>query len=363
MLESENDSFIEYFGFREKDIRLLRLMFADNTTENDVLDILSQYDIFDEFLGVNLLLAFLVNRHPGIKHPLVPVLQGVVRYFQYKNAFLLEGFWKIGKELNRRGIPILIIKGLVMRHLYPRYLRHMYDVDFVVPRRRIDEAVEIATEMGATIVIKTLHSVDMIFSDNMKFDIHSVVIKEDSSVDDKIWRSSRRDVAFGVKVLIPSTENLIFSVLTNFYCNLIYDDFFWDTSKHTVSAKSLAWICDIVNILKTNKSINWNIIMENGEKTGLTYQIKQLLDVFKSILPGMLPNTYDIESKKFNPESAEKKIKRDKKIIKLFQLRDKLLRASVTELAASAQMTSPTSDSAKINACAASADVNADAST
>ncbi|GHT95953.1 hypothetical protein FACS1894122_13900 [Alphaproteobacteria bacterium] len=329
MLESENKSLMECIGFREQDIHLLRLIFANDTTENDVIELLSRYDIYNEHLNVNLLLAFLVDRHSEIKHPFAQVLKGVVRYFKYKNTFLLEGFWKIGRELNRREIPILMIKGLAMRYLYPKYLRYMSDVDFVVPPSRMEEAVEAAIDIGAHIALRTFHSVDMVFSDNMKIDIHSVVIKEDCSADDRIWRSAHREMAFGVNVFIPSTENLIFSILTNFYCGLIYDDFFWDTSEYNVSSRSLAWICDVANLLKNNEFIDWNIVIANGEKTGLAYQIKQLLEIFQYVLPEILPKTLDGKFMKWDHRNFNDKIKRDKKIMQLFKLRDRLLQRPV----------------------------------
>jgi hypothetical protein len=199
----------EQLNFRKQDIDLLRLMVADDIKAEDVMELLSEYKIHDEHLAINFMLSSLVCRCTDINHPFLPKFKGVMKYFQYGNVHLLQGFRKIGKELNRREIPILMIKGLALRYLYQKYPRHMYDIDFSVPRNRWEEAIRAAENLGAEITFRGLHSVDMCFGDSMKVDIHSIVIKEDSSADDKIWKFARKVKAFSVDAFIPTPEDLI----------------------------------------------------------------------------------------------------------------------------------------------------------
>ncbi|MDR2794933.1 MAG: nucleotidyltransferase family protein [Holosporaceae bacterium] len=317
------DFFKEQLDFRKQDIDLLRLMVTDNAKTEDIMALLPKYKIHDEHLAINFMLSSLVSRYAEINHPLLPKFKGVVRYFQYGNVQLLEGFHRIGQELNRRGIPILMIKGLAMRYLYQKYPRHMYDIDFSVPRDRFDETVKAAENLGASATFKGLHSTDMCFGDNMKIDIHSIIVKEDSAADKRIWQSAREVRAFGVNAFIPIPEDLIFSTLINFYGNMIYDDFFWDTSEFPTSAMSISWMYDIATLAKSN-SIDWSIIIDNATQTDTLYSIKILLEIFDESLPHILPQDFLAQINAFEDPNADAKIKRDMKIIKLFRMRDQL---------------------------------------
>ncbi|MDR3180170.1 MAG: nucleotidyltransferase family protein [Holosporaceae bacterium] len=317
------DFFKEQLEFRKQDIDLLQLMVADDIKTEDIIELVPKYKIHDEHLSINFMLSSLVCRCSDINHPLLPKFKGVVKYFQYGNVLLLEGFHKIGKELNRRDIPILMIKGLAMRYLYQKYPRHMYDIDFAVPKNRFDEAVKAAENLGASTTFKGLHSIDMCFGNNMKIDIHSIVVKENSSFDSKMWQQAKKVRAFGVDAFIPIPEDLIFLILINFYGSMIYDGFFWDTSKYPVSAMSISWMYDVANLVKSN-NINWNIVLDNAAQTHTLHMTKILLKIFDESLPGILPQNLLTQMHMLEDPDTNIKIKRDMKIIKLFRTQNQL---------------------------------------
>ena len=158
---------------RQRDTQLLRLTLSENITDADMAELLDGCDISEESLHFNLLLARLINKHPNIKFPRkhIPRVQGISKFVRFKNLSLFNAFNQVGTELNRREIPILLMKGIALKQRWPQSVRPMFDIDFAVPDERFKEAVEVAIQFGYTVICNAHHSTDLVRGDEA-LDIH-----------------------------------------------------------------------------------------------------------------------------------------------------------------------------------------------
>jgi len=280
--------FKESLAITENDKLLLKLMFSSKTEEKDVLNLLSGYDIESAPLGFNLLLANLLNKHPNIKisQSDMPRIKGVVRYFQYQNTALLAAFNKIGRELNAKNIPVLLIKGISMKYLNPDMPRYMADVDFAVQFKHFNEALNSALRNGFKISVNAKHSVDL-YNGFQRIDLHRFIVKSDFNTrhtDNKIFERAVPVKAFGVNALIPKAEDMIFLTLQNAFDNILY--------KKPYPMKIL-WIFDCLRIIESvknkNENLNWDIVINDALQTGLCCSTKLMLELFDSIVPAVIP--------------------------------------------------------------------------
>ncbi len=283
------DYFYAKINLTPQDLLLLKLTFAEVPDEKDSINLITNYDIETAPLGFSFLLSNLIQKHNHIKIPkdLIPRLKGVLRYFQCQNATLLSSFSQIGRELNNKNIPVFLIKGIVMKYLFPNTPRLMGDVDFTVPFNNYNEAIETAKKKGFKVAVKANHSTDLYRGVSEKIDIHRFIVKTDKDTkhfDNKLFSRSTKDTVFGVNVLIPKDEDLIFLILQNAFDNIIYSKAY---------PMQFLWVFDCANIINKNKSIgkniNWDIVLNNAYETNLLCETRMMLQLFNRLLPSFIP--------------------------------------------------------------------------
>lgn len=86
----------------------------------------------------------------------------------------------ITEEFERRGIKYMLLKGSVMKHLYPSpELRSMCDVDILYDMAHFDELEEIMTERGYELKEEDGFYVSYIRKPFMNFEFHEIVMNAD----------------------------------------------------------------------------------------------------------------------------------------------------------------------------------------
>lgn len=86
----------------------------------------------------------------------------------------------ITEEFERRGIKYMLLKGSVMKHLYPSpELRSMCDVDILYDTAHFDELEEIMTERGYELKEEDGFYVSYIRKPFMNFEFHEIVMNAD----------------------------------------------------------------------------------------------------------------------------------------------------------------------------------------
>ncbi|GAB7140744.1 hypothetical protein RsTz2092_06960 [Deferribacterales bacterium RsTz2092] len=272
---------------------LARLTYADTITTDEMMQLLDGYDIEHSMLEYNLMLARFMKMQPSAPLPvkLKPRLQGVLRYFQYKNATQLTGFSVVGRALNKADIPVMLIKGALMRRVMPALPRVMGDVDFVVPYERYWDAVNVTRGLNFKQVHKFLlaHAADM-YLGQYNVDIHRTIVKEgkfksvlqDASIvheiDREMFERAHATTAFGVECLLPTDEDNVFVCLANSY----------DAIRSQEKARWM-WLWDIAGIVRDNKDFDWQKVLAIAYELRFHQQIKVMLEIFNATIPNVLP--------------------------------------------------------------------------
>lgn len=298
--------FVRYLNISEKQEYLLKLYTSkENVTKDEIYHLLYDfdYDIEKETLNFNFLLAQLFQNNPHIEIPkdIEPRLKGVIRWFQYRNISLLSCLKQLIGELNKKNIPVLLIKGAAMRILEPNKSRMMADVDCAVGIDDLNETIKISRKLGFKLNKAYKHATEVRKSDIQKIDIHNKIVKSDTDTektDKKIFERAKQFDFYDSKVLIPNTEDMIFLLLTNGYENILYSQPFY---------KNISWLLDVVYIFKNNKNIDWNLVVTNAKETNTLAQVKIMFELLNHFMPNIVPDNIissihisEAENKVFN---------------------------------------------------------------
>jgi hypothetical protein len=300
-----NISFLkENAKISQTDKLLLRLSFADTITQEDITNVLIGYEIDDAHIGFTLLLAYLHKRHSYITFPeeIVPRLEGLIRFFQHKNATLLCAFGELGRQLNAKEIPILLMKGIAMRYFRPNEPRLMWDVDFLVPEENYDEAVKTALDMGfeRCDIAYQYHSTDL-KKGAAAIDIHRLFTKGNGdywNVIREMFSNATKTTAFGAEILVPRPEDVLLITMVNSYYNLIIQP--------PTHVGEFFWFYDCGKMIKDKKDLDWNILIDTASKVGILYQIQALLYLIDWIVPSIIPADILINLRMVEKEIAYK---------------------------------------------------------
>lgn len=279
--------FIKILNLSVKEQILLDLYIKKIVTKEEFYHLLYDFDynIEKEKLTFNFLLAQIFQNNLNIEIPkdIEPRLKGVLKLFQYYNVPLLLGLKQLIQELNKQNIPVLLVKGAAMRVLESNKARMMYDVDCAVPKDKFNEAIEISKKIGFKINKSYWNATEIVKQDKQRIDVHHTLIKSDTNSDKiykQIFERAKQYDFYGSKVFIADTEDMIFLLLNNGFDNIIYSQPFY---------KNVSWILDCIYIINNNKSINWNIILENAKQTETLAQIKIMLELFNHFVPNKIP--------------------------------------------------------------------------
>ncbi|MBR3627769.1 MAG: nucleotidyltransferase family protein, partial [Elusimicrobia bacterium] len=133
---------------------------------------------------------------------------------------------------------------------------------------------------------------------NQIIDVHYSIVKSNKNSDKKykeIFERAKKYNFYGLTVLIPKIEDFLFLLFNNGFDNIIYSQPFY---------KNVSWFLDGMYIIKNNKNIDWNILIQNAKETETLAQIKIMLELFDSFLPNVIPNNI-ISSIKISKEEQK----------------------------------------------------------
>lgn len=269
----------------ENDKLLLNLALSENPSQEKLNSFLSKWDI--EVAGSNkaLLLSYFMKRHPNLKFTDYegPRLKGLLKFCRFRNLKTISHFTKLGRELNKNNVPILIMKGGAMKYLRPDLPRTMGDIDVLAPKN-FKKVPKIMTNLGYTYE-NWVHSLDMheVGSEEGTVDVHKYVdmLSEKSyRINKDLFARSKKVKAFGVDVYLPSNEDLFFLTLVNLAKNL---------RAKTSSAGILFSLFDCKYLIETKPDFNWDIVYENAKKTGTKIPLSFAIRFINKIVPEMLP--------------------------------------------------------------------------
>lgn len=269
------------------DRALLNLVFAENPTQKMVDDTLKVCDI--EVLGGGkcLLLSYLIHDRQDLvlSDYAGPRIKSLLSFFRFANMKILAHFSKIGKELNKAGIPMLLFKGGAMKVLRPTLSRPMGDIDILIPKECFVKAVQLIEKLGYLHTnCDSLHAVDFHTENESAVDMHHAIFdpaNDRSLFHKKLWERASPRRAFGVDFLLPSHEDLFFLVLCNFTKNL---------REHTSLGGLYYAACDSKFLMSDAKNFDWRIVQEDAIHSGREIELRFAADFINSIVPGLIPD-------------------------------------------------------------------------
>ena len=273
------------------DEKLLNLFFKENATQEDLDNFLSEWDIEEEGSEKALVLSHFMKLHPELKYPeyVEPRLNGLLKFFKYKNLILLSHFKKYCTALKKENIDIMIFKGGAFKHLNPEYSRIMCDIDILVPENDYEKAINIAKKLGYKYTAYG-HSTDL-YDPKLNMDVLDIHRKldlqteKDGVLNDGLFARASRSTVFNVDdIYIPSPEDMMFILLTNLTKNM---------TRRTRISVILHAIIDYMFLMNYKPDLDWDLIWEIGVETGTELQIAVAGWFINEYAPVKMPSLFD----------------------------------------------------------------------
>ncbi len=232
---------------------------------------LSQYDIEPEGLGI---------------------LNGVYKRSWFNNIIVLRNGYQAIELFNSSHIPCIVIKGMGLLSLYQNNpaLRPMFDIDILVPRDKVEHAIQLLIENGwrphwgvsgkllSDVLVSKCHSWGFIRNGkDMDLHWHALHQAQHESADDDVWKHSRVTQVLGRDVTVPSaTEQLLHTILHGI---------------RPGSSRLGAWVIDAVYILQQNADdINWSRFLQQVSRLHLQVICFDALSYLVNHFPLSIPD-------------------------------------------------------------------------
>jgi hypothetical protein len=225
----------------------------------------------------------------GLDFPMA--VEGAFKKTFFLNSLLLKHFIKTQRQLEERGIPVMLLKGMAMivSGLYARMgSRFQFDYDILVPFDRREEAVSLFEnsgyqpyyEGGREHHLRTSHSVGFSVPDMPaygSFDLHWVPLalhKHRRTSD--LFFNEKKEITFnGHTFHVPPPELLLIQTIVHGLRT--------DHTSHT------QWVCDVIAILENCPALDWEKLAQYSEALQAGFFIKKGMQFMKEVIGLTLP--------------------------------------------------------------------------
>lgn len=190
-------------------------------------------------------------------------------------------------KLKESGIPVMVLKGMVLRELYPKSeLRSMSDADILVRVEDLDLACEMLESLGYETSYEFSGNESHIVFDNefTRIEVHWDLINEQyfngkNNFNTDIWENANDVKIKGVDCFTLGNEDLVVHLLTHMMAHLSYMGF------------GLRQMLDLAFVISKNrKTMNWELVMEKVENAEILkfalYVFEICEHLFEIELPG-----------------------------------------------------------------------------
>ena len=195
---------------------------------------------------------------------------------------------KVGKvlaHLNNAGIQSIVLKGLVLRDLYPvRDQRTMNDADILVKKEDISKTKEILTNLGLKEGHDSCHHVDFYCPEYGKVELHWQLVDEsyfrgEVNFEDSIWERTMNVKVGGVDTLSLGWEDLLLHSCAHMASHMARVGF------------GIRYLCDLVVILEhKGHEIDWNNFMKLAKESNVDRFVCYLFAACNKLFNMEIPN-------------------------------------------------------------------------
>ena len=170
------------------------------------------------------------------------------------------------ERFNNAGIPIIVLKGLVVRDYYPiPDLRTMCDADVLVHEEDLEKVSALMISLGFNQIKENDdHGAHIVFyKGSTVFEVHWTLIndrffKGDKSFEDKLWDDAMDVTVGGVKTKSLSLEDLAVHLCTHMAVHLAYSGF------------GVRQLTDLVVLVeKKGHLIDWKAFLNKSKECGV----------------------------------------------------------------------------------------------
>jgi len=281
---------------KNNDKKLYNIILRKEVSQEAFDNFIKDWDIEEEGGMKALLLSYFMKTHPELRYPeyIEPRLKGILQFYRFKNLKLISHFIRICNKLKSENIDIMIIKGGAIKHYRKDLPRIMGDIDIIVRNKDdYDKSKEIIKELGYTYK-EYGHSLDIHEGNSLEgiLDIHHgihMVTDNESFFKQDLFKRAHLDEVFNIKdIYVPCIEDMMFLTLINLSQNLL---------KNTSYGSKLHSAIDCMFFTEYKQNFDWNIVIQNTQKTNTEAQIYLAIKYLNTILPTKLPELFKSDTK------------------------------------------------------------------
>lgn len=261
----------------EKEKRLMQLLFHGGATQQDIALFTDGMDVDTENCDYMLMLSYLGRSMDWQWFPkeAIPRLQGLHRYYQVRNAMGIKGLLAQIEELQAADIPVMLLKGMAMRHYYAEGIpRIMSDMDLLVPEDKFEQAVHILCAGGREAKPEADWS-RHILDGPASIDLHKWFFKHHGEKNENIWERAISIDFYGKKVYVPSPEDMFVHQLDT-RARAILDS--------EAEKRRMRWLFDCRKIC-TKAAFDWKIVMQRIKQFDAEVTAYFMLPIFAECFP------------------------------------------------------------------------------
>lgn len=264
------------------------------------IDNVNWLDVFEE-----------ANAH-NITALLYPTLKDISQYIaideglisEWRKTSLLCGIYqirhikqmcKVFENFKEANIPVIALKGLVIRDLYPHpEFRSMSDADILIHKDYIEIADKVLLNLGyykdSSIEIHSTYN----HTNHLSIDLHWVLVNElhiktVADFDKTLWANTRTVTMNGLPVLALSLEYELLHLILHMASHLIKSGF------------GLRQLCDVVVFVEKDKdNIDWNLFFEKAKAYKIEKLVMTIFILCHELFSMDLPNKDSIQYFKRN---------------------------------------------------------------
>lgn len=189
-----------------------------------------------------------------------------------KKTTFMSGIWQLRHieniseflcEFNKQSIPVIVLKGLVIRDLYPRpELRTMCDADLIVHKEDLDKVKNLLLNLGYTQTVTS--DKDLCFiRGNTYVEVHWSIANEKNFnniklFEEEMWKNAMKVKVGNSEALSMCYEDLLVHICMHMAAHIKYLGF------------GIRQLCDLVLIVeKKGNLINWDKFIEKINILGI----------------------------------------------------------------------------------------------
>ncbi len=225
---------------------------------------------------------YVVARHIGIVDPSFEESLSFAYYYNAaRNAVLLHKLRRVIDTLAQRSIPVILLKGAALAERVYRNpaLRHVSDIDLLVPRDQLERSIEslapfyqvpkrAGTYAGANHLLEIKPAQAAERDGKLALDLNCYLVESPYDTHmrfvDWLWETASPGEIGGTAVLELSREALVLHLCAH----LLMDQ----------KGKHLLWLHDIAEVLTLyREQLDWSVLLERAQRFDLLLPLRQVL--------------------------------------------------------------------------------------